>query len=425
MILRTIVGLLLAVVLIEVFLQFLVHWLRKDFQWLITKEDENVTFDHESLNSFIAHGFDPILGWARKANTKKTEKIKGVGEFKSAPQQSSYSISNNNARYNPGHEHLSPTIATFGDSFAFCRHVNDNQTWQWHLSELTNSNVLNFGVGNYCIGQSLMRMKSELHGFQDTSEVAVMMAVPETISRIGNVWKHYSEYGNTFGFKGRYYVEDGALRWFDNVVNDTSQFENLQQLLPLIQQWDYCYQNKFRKDQLRFSYTASLIRSYKRNVPLILYSLLRKLALGLGSSNELLLNKAWETVLKGNNSFAVSLYSNRDITRLFQSIVLEFKEEARKKGTVPVFVMVPYLHDVRDFQKNKSSYYEGTLGWLEKELIVIDMMKPFSNEKNADDLYVNTFYGAHLSGYGNEVVAKEVYSELRTRTQFFGKPKIS
>ena len=48
-------------------------------------------------------------------------------------------------------------ISVFGDSFAFCRYVNDDETWENFLEKKIKSNVYNYGVGNYGIDQSFLK----------------------------------------------------------------------------------------------------------------------------------------------------------------------------------------------------------------------------------------------------------------------------
>ncbi len=59
---------------IEVILILIVKLLRKDFQWLITSEDEYPKFDPKGLKSFFSKSFDPKLGWVRKKNSTGIEK---------------------------------------------------------------------------------------------------------------------------------------------------------------------------------------------------------------------------------------------------------------------------------------------------------------------------------------------------------------
>ena len=142
-----------AVLVMEILSYFLIKSLKKSFQWLVTPEDEHPEFSREGLKKFISHGYDPELGWVRKPNTEKDE----IGKF----GITKYHIGKNGSRSNPGHERFPKKISFYGDSFIFGRQVNDSETCQWHLSEITKTNVLNFGVGNYGMDQAFLRLKRE------------------------------------------------------------------------------------------------------------------------------------------------------------------------------------------------------------------------------------------------------------------------
>ena len=66
-----IIGLLVGV---EVLFIITVKLLRKDFQWLITSDDEHPNLDVKGLKSFFLKSFDPTLGWVRKKNSTGIEK---------------------------------------------------------------------------------------------------------------------------------------------------------------------------------------------------------------------------------------------------------------------------------------------------------------------------------------------------------------
>jgi hypothetical protein len=139
----------IAIVLLEVGTYTLVHYLRKEFQWLITPSDFSPVIDKKGLDKFIGHGYDAELGWVRKPNTEKEEAGKhGVTR---------YHIDEKGRRSNPGHETWPKIISCYGDSFVFCRQVNDNETFEWYLSEMTKTDVLNFGVGNYGLDQAFKK----------------------------------------------------------------------------------------------------------------------------------------------------------------------------------------------------------------------------------------------------------------------------
>ena len=68
---------LLVFLMLELSLQVVVNYLRKDFQWLINKHDEYPYFNPEALKKFFNNSFDKELGWVRKAGSSGIEH----GEF--------------------------------------------------------------------------------------------------------------------------------------------------------------------------------------------------------------------------------------------------------------------------------------------------------------------------------------------------------
>ena len=47
----------------------------------------------------------------------------------------------------------------FGDSYAFSRFVNNDETWESILENKINSCVRNYGVGNFGLDQSFLKFK--------------------------------------------------------------------------------------------------------------------------------------------------------------------------------------------------------------------------------------------------------------------------
>jgi hypothetical protein len=407
---QLIAEILFAAGLLELCAVVVVRWLKRDFQWLITAEDECPKANGDSLRRFINHGYDPVLGWERKAGTAKSEPVQSVGEQRRQFAESTYTINDRNARSNPGHEHLPVTVTTYGDSFAFSRHVNDDETWQWYLSERTGTNVVNYGVGNYGIDQAFLRLQREFR--RQSSKVVVMMVVPETISRIVNIWKHYSEYGNTLGFKGRFVLEDGNLKWLDNPIHRPDEFENIAAHVEWIQRHDSCYQKKFREDLITSPYTASLFRNRSRHIPLLRALLARKLDARRNECDEEVANKPWELVLKRNSAFTHELYEDAGSVELLCAVIDAFRRFVCDLGSVPVLVFASYLQDVA-FLRERLHFYEPVVERAARKMNVIDLSEPLRRSSELGDLYVSRFYGAHFSPAGNRFVADHLYAELR------------
>ncbi len=396
-------------IFLEIASTFLISLLRRDFQWLITRDDLIPRPDPASLDRFLRHGFSAELGWERKPGTSKTEDVKTVGECRRHVATSTYTISANGERGNPGHERLPIVISTYGDSFAFSRHVNDHETWQWYLSELTETNVVNFGVGNYGLDQACLRLESK---FKDhPSRIVIMMVVPETISRIVNIWKHYSEYGNLLGFKGRFVRGHPELQWKPNPVQRPEDFSRIDSLVPDIQKNDDCFKKKFLLDILDFPYTAAWLRNPGRHIPLVGSLCLRKLYSLFGWDDECVQNRPWQLVLERNFSFVRQLYREKDTVALLEDIVRRFHSFVVQSGAAPVFVMAPYLHDIY-YLKKKGCYYRDFWGSVSKKFCCLDLAETFMKDSAPERYFVSSFNAAHFSAEGNRMAAEAIREHL-------------
>lgn len=395
---------IISLLFLELGLFFLIHYLRNDYQWLITEKDEHPLIRKESLTKFIEHGFDPELGWCRKPNTKGREKGRD-GDIE-------YHINNRGSRENPGYEEAKAIISCYGDSFAFARQVNDYETWEHYLSKLTNSNVLNFGVGNYGLDQSLLRLKKEY--VKNRTKIVIMAVVPETISRILNVWKHYHEYGNIFGFKPRFKINNGDLVFVKNIIDDEAKFYRLKDYLISLQENDYFYENKFKKDILKFPYLYSLIKTGRRNIPLISRLILNKIYGFTGNSENYKEHLHNISVLKRNINICAELFKKKEIEDLLVRIIDDFISYSASEKFSPVFVMLPQLNDII-FIKSRGSYYVSFINRIESKLTTIDLTASLVSDGNVEKMYSNDHYGGHLSKTGNEFVANAIYRNLREK----------
>lgn len=395
----------------EIMIQWLVRWLRKDFQWLITEADACPRINEESLNRFLVHGFNPDLGWVRKPSTQKTEPVQTVGEICPAPRSATYTIDAWGSRSNPGFDAFPCYITTYGDSFAFARHVEDHETWQHYLSGLTHSNVLNFGVGNYGLDQALRRLQNQYK--QHPSHVVIMLVVPETITRIVNIWKHYSEYGNLLGFKGRYVLDErNSLHWLPNPIKSVEDYKNIRGHLDWIQKYDMCYRRKFRKDQFFFPYGVSFFRNLQRHVPLFHALLKSKMAVSSSAQFADCRNKAWALILKRNAAFTRELFKDPEVLGILRRLVLSFKEFVKFQNAIPIFVMAPYLDDLR-VGTGESLYYAAFMESIKNQIAAIDLSEVFLRESDRRTLYVSPFAGAHFSPKGNRIAAQTVFEKLK------------
>ncbi len=385
---------------IEVTLIIIVSLCRKSFPWLITLKDEVPSFDKQALKKFINSSFDSNVGWTRKANST------GVENGQKGPI--TFRIDGNGSRSIPAVA-TEAVIAAFGDSYAFCRQVEDEETWEAQLAASERVGVLNYGVGNYGVDQALLRYEST--DLPESVKVVVMNFVPETICRIQSYWKHYLEFGNTFAFKPRFFLDgNGELILKKNAISGFDDFLNIETKLNDIRSSDGFYNKKFRRYQFRFPYVLSLVRSPIDQMKIIISIAIRSLMRSIGKSSNKIENMPFTIVMKRNLRGAYAEYKNAQARELLTAILLRFKEQALQRGHYPLVVVTPQLLDLKLIKADKIPYGEYYSALL-KHVDVIDLTKDFCSV-DYENLYVNDQYGGHLSSFGNQLVANKISSWL-------------
>ena len=388
-------------ILIEIILKFLIDWLRTDYQWLITSRDISPLIDSDSLENFINKSHDSELGWTRKPNTS------GLEMGRDGP--TSYNIDENGSRLNPGFELSNAAISMYGDSFTFCRQVNDNETIAHFLSKKIQKPVSNYGVGNYGLDQALLRLKREF--IKSPTKIVIMGVVPETISRVLGVWKHYHEYGNIFGFKPRFILEDGKLKGVKNIVDSKEKFMNLEEHILELQKYDYFYKNKFLKDILKFPFIFSLSKSSIRNISLIFHLILEKIFIFINIFPQFRDEINNKFVLKRNLKVCIELYKKKNIEELMVALVKDFVDFCKINNAIPIMMVMPQLNDMVYIKKNRK-YYNDFINEISNITTVIDIAEYLKLEEDLTSYYSNDIYGGHLSKKGNKFVAKIIAKKL-------------
>jgi len=398
------IFLIILVVFIEFFLFFAVNFFRREFPWLITRADERPILDQNGLKKFFENGFDPELGWIRKPNTQKDEHGKFGG--------TTYHIDPHGNRLNPGHDSFPQYISCYGDSFTFARQVNDNQTWSWYLSSLTHSNVLNLGVGNYGLDQALLRLKREFP--KQRTKIVIMGVVPSTIVRILCCWKHYNEFGNTFGFKPMFQLEGNVLKLIPNPINTKEKFLHYQDYLPLIKKYDYFYKRKFKKEMIGFPYLISILRNPVRNFSLMYLVVRDKYFSSKKQQGEGAYPKPMSIIMKTNLKLRHDLFTkNEYAVALMVKLVEEFVRYAKELNFIPVFLLLPQKDDVLCIRE-KGPYYDRFINRIKDNVTTMDITSDLLSRHDLDDIYSDdNKYGGHFSNIGNKAVAQLVFEKLK------------
>jgi hypothetical protein len=345
------------------------------------------------VDGFYKHGFDAELGWSRKPNTSK----KDLGRYP-------YSIDALGSRTNPQHEHLPVGVATFGDSYTFCREVEDHETWQAFLAEDIGSNVLNYGVGNYGLDQALLRLHREWAAVR--APFVIVGVVPQTIARNLSVWKHYNEFGNVLAFKPRFCLEEGRLRLVPNVIDCRDKFFRLEQYLDHFQQFDYFHHRRFKREAFRVPYLASAVVNW-RAVALIGAKAVRRYASfpSLRSALSIVIDEHLDT---GGVMQTVALFREREPVELFEALVDEYVRCARENGFFPVLAILPMQDDCRYIRRH-GSFYAHVMERLRRRVVVVDAAPALLARSDVSRL----FREWHYSPEGNKVVAATLAEALR------------
>jgi hypothetical protein len=391
--------------IIETIVRRIVLQVNQDFQWLIVEKDKTPILDKHGLSKFISHGFDPELGWVRKSNTSHDE----TGKF----GKTNWTINQFCARTNPNFDNLESNTSCYGDSFTFSRQVNDDETWVHYLSEFTNSNVVNFGVGNYGVDQALLRLKREFP--KHPTKIVIMGVVPETICRIVSVWKHYYEYGNTFGFKPRFILKNNRLNLIENLIDGKDKFEKYQNYLEDINRYDFFYKNKFLKEKISFPYCITILKNLRRNFGIINW--VQKIN-QRKKNNFDCTDIEWNTmkiIMKINLDWRVKLFQDNETCELLKQILVEYANYGKKQNFKPVFIFLPQKDDILFIKKN-FNFYHNFVNELKKieNLFCIDITKDMINIKEIDRMFSdNNEYGGHYSKDGNQKVAELIFNELK------------
>ena len=127
------------IIILELVACYILFRYKKKFQWLISERDELPTFSRHLVEKYIDVSFDSEIGWLRKPETK--------GIDLSPDGNTVFTINSKGARSNVEFDNKASEICVFGDSYTFCRLVNDHETWPYHLSCALGTNVENYGVG--------------------------------------------------------------------------------------------------------------------------------------------------------------------------------------------------------------------------------------------------------------------------------------
>lgn len=386
--------------------------MRKRFDFILTSKDKYPKLKKKVIEKFLKESYDSELGWVRKPNTSKSEIF--------LDEKKMYSINSKGSRINPTNANLKTEINSFGDSFTFCREVNNDETWQYYLANHNNCNVSNYGVGNYGMDQALLRFKRELKNIKD-SRYVVMAVVPGTIQRNLSCWKHYSEFGNPLAFKPRFVISNGKLKLIKNFMEDKNNFYDMNKVIDKLNQYDYFYE-RFKEQIIKFPYIFNIIKK-KKLKQFIIYSgvlFLEKMGIDWRRFKKIISQKIKES-FNDDLNLIKSLYNDEDACNLTLEILREFSNVAKRNNIIPIFMMMPEGKDIRDILKNKEAYYHPFLDKAKEFISCVDLITPITTLKNPLSIFFKKEYSksyivrsGHYNQKGNRLVAEELNKTINS-----------
>ncbi len=381
------------IIFFEITLNFLIRYLKKDFKWFINFEDERPTFNKEKLSKFYQNSFDNLLGWDRKKNSKGFEK---------STRKTFFNISRSGSR---GKSKFKNTkFDVFGDSFAFCRYVNDNETWESFIEKKIKSKINNFGVGNYGLDQSYLKYTKYKNKLK--SNTIIFNFVPETIARINSFWKHYREFGNTLAFKPIYLVNKDKLHLKRILIRKNFSQNKIHNTINKMKSLDVFYEKKFLKEKFCLPYSICYIKNIKKFSIVIFYLILFKFF-----KKKLFQDRAISEVLTQNIVQSHKMYKDTNFNHKLKSLIMMMNKQIKKDNKRMILIVSPQFLDLKS---KYLTYSQNFFSSLPKEILCLDLSK-YIQKQNYKKFYLEDKYGGHFNKVGNKYISKIIFNFLKSK----------
>ncbi len=381
------------VLIFEFYLRKLIDRGQKKIQWILTNNSENFKFDQKIINKIFKNSFHKTLGWDRYPY----QKIKVKKNFN---KTLFYKFTREGFRH-IGSKHKNK-FAIFGDSFAFGSFVNDNSCWSSLVSKKVKKNFINYSVPNYGFDQSLLKYENKK--LDKNIENIIIGVVPETISRIQNIWKHYLEFGNIYGFKPRYIVKNNKLSLLKSPLQSKRDFKKIKQIIEKCKNNDFFYKKKYLVFKFKSIYFIDFLKNFTFNISLFYFLIKYK-------NNYTKLNKSIFTlVYKHNIKSANDLYTHPESKKLFEKLIFKFVKVAKKRNHRPIIIIFPQKYDL-ELYKNKKNKFNDYFNKFKNKILIINLTEDFS-KINYSKFFQDDKYGGHLNEKGNVFVANKILEKI-------------
>ena len=386
--------LIIFILLFEVILIIVIKNFKKDFKWLVEEKDEKPKFDKIKLQKFYNKNFHKDYGWDRKPLSSGIEYSNKISKFK---------ISKDGYRGNLKFQ--KDSISVFGDSFAFCRYVDDHMTWEHILEKNINRPVLNYGVGNFGLDQSFLKYRQLRNNI--TSEIIIFNFVPETIARINSYWKHYREFGNIHGFKPLLEIKNNKLKILNSLIKKDFSESQIYNKLGKIKKKDIFFHLKFNKLSFKYPYTFIFLKNFN------FYSkILKNIFLYKFKKNKKYLNKSIKVILTQNILESHQMYQKKEFYKKLEDLILFINNDLKNDKRKMVIIISPQLLDLTT---GNFENYQKFFKKLSRKVNCLDLTRVINNYGDYKKLYFDDIYGGHLNKLGNKYISGVILRYLKNK----------
>ncbi len=273
-------------------------------------------------------------------------------------------------------------LACFGDSFTFGDEVDDELTYEAFIERIAPSvEALNFGVSAYGTDQALMRMQRE--GVAG-ARVAVIGLLLENIGRNVNRYRPLWTARTLSPLaKPRFVLEEGGLKLIAQPYATGREFALA-----------------VRSGDVRGDLSE---HEYWRDRPAVWtgrYSSLGRLAAGWFAYRERDPTRLW-------------LDKDGEPRRVTMALIEAFRAQARAAGAKEVLVLIlPMREELDLYRKSGQEYWSEALAdFASRGIECLDLAPALAAEDarcEKDPTHPVLYVAAHLSSFGNQVIALEI-----------------
>lgn len=332
------------------------------------------------------HSWDKDLGWCNPPNCTKVDKSdRSTKSKKSTGGLGVFSTDEKGSR-RCRYPTAVPEVSFYGDSYCMCRDVQDEQTAPWYLSELRETRISNYGVGNYGLDQALLRLQRDYH--QDPAKIVVLAITSITMARCVSVYRHYLEPGNLFAIKPRFQLINTSegLQRVDYPLKDKKELLNLKN-----------HQSFFRDNDEHFKFWR------KNRLDYYTRYLLQKVLSRFGLCSTPSAYKTFE--------YEISFWESHE--NLFYGMMKLYQDIADHYGFRPIFLLQHHKRSL-EFLMRKSNEGVPWVSVIAKAaekfpgITFLDEADIFADCKNLDELYTRS----HHSAKANHMIADYLNDHL-------------